>query len=98
LERTFFKEQTKFVAVHVISESRGCGALALTENGAICPMKFQCRTSFAIYYSSSPAFATDRLSTQIDAHFGLPLIIATNSTLGVRFLSLWLWVVPGIWR
>jgi hypothetical protein len=67
-----FEQQARFVEVRLILESYCCGALTLSENGAIIPMNFQCPIVFAICRSSNAAFATDRLCVEISGALGLP--------------------------
>jgi hypothetical protein len=61
-----FTLQARFAIVRVMSESRYRDVLAFSENYFPCPI------AFAICFPPSATLATDRISTQIDAHFGLP--------------------------
>jgi hypothetical protein len=69
--RQFFPQQTRFVSARVMSESRCRDPLAFTENGTIILMNFPCPIAFAICFPPSATLATDRISPQFDAHFGL---------------------------
>jgi hypothetical protein len=70
LDQTNFYAKPWFAIVRVMSESRYRDALALSENEINILMNFPCPIAFAIWFSPSARLAADRISTQIDAHFG----------------------------
>jgi hypothetical protein len=67
-----FEQQARLAEVRVISESDCCGALVLSENGAVIPMNFQYPIAFAICRSSNAALATDRQCVENSGSLGVP--------------------------
>jgi hypothetical protein len=67
-----FEQQARFAEVRVISESGYCGALVLSENGAIILMNFHCPIAFVICRSLKATFARYLLCVEISGSLGLP--------------------------